>query len=274
MIVRSLVENRSIASNWQCAHGLSLYVETGMHRLLFDLGPGDSLINNSAEAGLDLADIDLVVLSHGHNDHGGGLGYFLEMNQHAPIFIRQHAFDHHYSLQPTGVQKDISLDNKLSGVHRFKIVDEILKLDEELLLFPTTLKTTKSPMKSNKNLFRMTEDGLKNDNFDHEQHLIVHIDHLDVLFSGCAHGGILNILEQAKLILGHYPHIVIGGFHLASTTGLKVIQTDIEALSKALIATNAKFYTCHCTGYDAYQLMKPLMKDQLDYFATGNLLLL
>jgi len=108
----------------------------------------------------------------------------------------------------------------------------------------------------------MTEDGLKNDNFDHEQHLIVHIDHLDVLFSGCAHGGILNILEQAKLILGHYPHIVIGGFHLASTTGLKVSQT------------NTKFYTCHCTGYDAYQLMKPLMKDQLDYFATGNLLLL
>lgn len=273
MVVKSLVENRGISSNWQCAHGLSLYVETANHRLLFDLGPGESIINNALEAGVNLAEIDTVILSHGHNDHGGGLGYFLQVNEIAPVYLRSHAFDHHYSLQASGVQKDISIDNKLSSYHRFKLIDEITEIDNELLLFPTT---TEHPnlMKSNKNLFKMTNNGLKNDDFDHEQHLLVHVDDFDVLFSGCAHGGILTILEAAKKILNHYPQIVIGGFHLASTTGLKVSPSEIDQLANNLLITGSMFYTCHCTGYEAYQMMKPIMKDQLSYFATGNVLLL
>jgi len=273
MIIRSLVDNRAIASNWQSVHGLSLYVETDKHRLLFDLGPQHALIDNANEAGIDLNTIDLVILSHGHDDHGGGLGYFLEMNNHAPIYVRRHAFDHHYSIQKNGQPREISLDSKLAIFDRFIITDDAYEIDEELLLFPTILNN-KSTLASNKNLFQMSNYGLISDDFNHEQHLIIRAKEGDVLICGCAHGGIVSILESAKMILNRYPKYVFGGFHLGSRTGLKTQVDDIIALARALLKTGTHFYTCHCTGYEGYQIMKEIMKDHLDYFATGNLLLL
>ncbi len=273
VIIRSLVDNRAISSDWQSVHGLSFYIETEKHRLLFDLGPQHTLIQNASKAGIDLNTIDLVVLSHGHDDHGGGLGYFLEMNDKAPVYVRKHAFDHHYSIQNNGQPKEVSLDTKLSVIDRFIITDDSYEIDDELLLFPTTLNHH-STLSANKNLYQMTKSGLKSDDFNHEQHLLVRTEEAEVLICGCAHGGISAIMETAKVLLGHYPKYVIGGFHLGSRTGLTTPVDDIIALAKTLMKTEAHFYTCHCTGYEGYQIMKNIMKDQLDYFATGNLLLL
>lgn len=76
MRVTVLVENHS---DGVCTarHGLSLYIETKLHRLLFDLGPDETVFENAERLGIDLAAVDTVIISHGHNDHGGALGHFL-----------------------------------------------------------------------------------------------------------------------------------------------------------------------------------------------------
>jgi 7,8-dihydropterin-6-yl-methyl-4-(beta-D-ribofuranosyl)aminobenzene 5'-phosphate synthase len=54
-------------------HGLSLYIETEGLKILFDIGPDDSFLHNVGELGIDLAGVDILVISHAHYDHGGGL---------------------------------------------------------------------------------------------------------------------------------------------------------------------------------------------------------
>ena len=82
MKITALVENTSDCG-LKAVHGLSFYIETRLHRLLFDLGPDGTLFHNAARLGIDLAAVDTVVLSHGHYDHGGALKRFLALNSSA-----------------------------------------------------------------------------------------------------------------------------------------------------------------------------------------------
>ena len=91
MKITVLTENTS-ACGLTFEHGLSLYIETNGHRLLFDTGQTALFSENAERLGVDLAAVDICVLSHGHYDHGGGLKRFIGLNDHAPIYLSHHAF--------------------------------------------------------------------------------------------------------------------------------------------------------------------------------------
>lgn len=95
MKVVTLFENRTEHGDLKAGHGLCLHIETGGRRILLDTGKDASFARNAARLGIDLAAVDLCVLSHGHNDHGGGLPAFLAANATAPIHHGKHAFDRH-----------------------------------------------------------------------------------------------------------------------------------------------------------------------------------
>lgn len=78
MKIISLVENNS-ESGLKTKHGLSLYIETDLHKILFDLGPDDTLFENAAKRNIDISKVDIVVISHGHSDHGGALKKFWDI---------------------------------------------------------------------------------------------------------------------------------------------------------------------------------------------------
>ena len=75
MKITALVENTT-NQGWRTVHGLSLYIETPGHKILFDVGPDDTLFANAERAGVDLAAVDTAIISHGHSDHGGALKKF------------------------------------------------------------------------------------------------------------------------------------------------------------------------------------------------------
>ena len=108
------------------------------------------------------------------------------------------------------------------------------------------------------------------DTFAHEQNLIIEEDGKTLLVTGCAHNGIINILELFQKIKGRMPDYVIGGFHLSSRSGGNEDSDMIDRIGKYLMATKAKFYTCHCTGIEAYERLKSVMGDNIDYLSTGS----
>lgn len=98
--VVTLLENAACREGLASAHGLSLYLETPRHRILFDMGPDGAFAENAAALGVDLKSVDLAVLSHGHYDHGGGLAAFCRCNDTARIYIRRDAFGEFLSADP------------------------------------------------------------------------------------------------------------------------------------------------------------------------------
>ena len=96
MRVTVLMENSTPSSRLAARHGLALWVEAAGKRILFDMGPDAAFLTNAEELGVDVATADAAVLSHGHADHGGGLGTYLAVTDargaHAPVFVRAHAF--------------------------------------------------------------------------------------------------------------------------------------------------------------------------------------
>ena len=81
MQITALVENTSQDKKFGTEHGLSLYIEAGFQKILFDMGQSGLFADNAKVLGISLSDVTIAVLSHGHYDHGGGLAKFLEINK-------------------------------------------------------------------------------------------------------------------------------------------------------------------------------------------------
>ncbi len=82
-----LTDNRTNDSRLQTEHGLSILLETEHHRILLDTGASDVFIRNAEQLGIDLSTVDYVFISHGHNDHAGGLKHFMEINDKAKVIV-------------------------------------------------------------------------------------------------------------------------------------------------------------------------------------------
>ncbi|WP_406545647.1 MBL fold metallo-hydrolase [Succinimonas sp.] len=119
-------------SGAETEHGLSLWIATQHHAVIFDTGASDMMIRNAARAGIDLSRADTVILSHGHYDHGGGLGYLLRHNSHARILIQKNALESFYSLHEKPVYIGLPQDLRLPP--RAELLTEDLRLDDELYL--------------------------------------------------------------------------------------------------------------------------------------------
>jgi 7,8-dihydropterin-6-yl-methyl-4-(beta-D-ribofuranosyl)aminobenzene 5'-phosphate synthase len=103
-----------------CIHGLSLYVETEKHRILFDAGPqGDLLLSNAEALGVDLGTVDIAMLSHGHYDHGNGMVAFMGLNAKAKLYVRPAALHGHFATEIDG-WRNIGVDPAL--VERYATV--------------------------------------------------------------------------------------------------------------------------------------------------------
>jgi len=91
-----------------------------------------------------------------------------------------------------------------------------------------------------------------------------------VLFAGCAHNGIVNIIDREKALTASYPTHVIGGFHLSKrTSGIREDNQIVEAIGDYLIESGAMCYTGHCTGEKAFSQLKEIMNNRIEALTTG-----
>lgn len=247
----TLMENTTACDNLRCEHGLSLYLETGDHKILFDAGQSSAFAKNAEKLGVDLREVDFAVLSHGHYDHGGGLERFLEINKTAPVYISSHAFEPHYSANGY-----IGLDLQLQGREQLRSVAEETVLAEGITLYQLDVVPADTAG------LEMEEQGQrKPDDFRHEQYLLVEEGGKRILISGCSHKGILQIMEAFR------PDILVGGFHFMKITAEETLRKAAEKL----LEYETVYYTGHCTGQTQYAYLKEIMGDQLHYLAAGTI---
>ena len=199
MKIITLMEDKAASGEFVAERGLCQYIETAKHKILFDMGPSGSFVKNAETLGVDLGEVDIAVLSHGHSDHGGGLETFCFVNHMADVFVNPEAFGDFYAVLPGQEPRYIGLSNQLWRVEN-RMVPSVpgLTLGGELTFLgdiPNTFEWTPVVPK----LQQKTDSGFVRDEFRHEQHLLVSSQGKTVLFAGCAHGGIVNIELESKI---------------------------------------------------------------------------
>jgi 7,8-dihydropterin-6-yl-methyl-4-(beta-D-ribofuranosyl)aminobenzene 5'-phosphate synthase len=278
MRITSLIENDESPEHpeLQAEFGLSLHVEHRGTKILFDTGSTGAFTKNADDLGVDLRKVDLAVLSHHHFDHGGGIEAFFERNSSAVVYLKRPGEGTPYARAFGVITRPIGIDSTLLErfADRFVFVDEITEVARDVFLIPEIISDHPWP-KGNRHLFLRSEAGWKRDRFDHE--LILAVKEYDgiVVFTGCSHNGILNMIET---VTDRFPGTpvkgVIGGFHLFS-----VLPFGLDAPGKRTIRQlgrrmldypDASYYTGHCTGERAFRILKGVMGDRLDPLATGT----
>ena len=292
MKVTVLVENVTPSDRFCSKHGLSLFIEfegaEGPKRILFDMGPDGSFMDNAKAMGVDVLSADLAVISHGHFDHGGGLKAFLEASEAAgrkvPVYVHEQAFEEHRANTPVGL-KDIGIDAALPAEYpdRFVLAGDSLKVDDDLMLFSNVESVELAP-KSNVVLLERvpSAEGEENaesegegaytpDAFAHEQTLLIQEAGKTTLVTGCSHCGIVNIMRKAEEIIGGPLHAVIAGFHLMNPSSGDVEDPEtVKAVAAFMAQRPTRYFTFHCTGLAAYSLLRDQLADRVTYLYTSS----
>ncbi len=268
MKIITLIEDTPGARPCRFEHGLCFYIETAHHKVLLDTGASDAILHNAEVLGIDLRAVDTVVISHGHYDHAGGLLAFAALNSTATVYIHKNAVGAFYHLK-NGGEKYIGMDPAIADRQAVIFTDGDLCLDSELSLF-TGVSGRRQWPQGNTTLKRRVGDAWVQDEFDHEQYLMVTEGKHRILLSGCAHNGLLNILDTYRERFGHTPTHVISGFHTVMPAYTAEDDALIESIARELSSTDTIYYTGHCTGEHAMQILQRIMGDRLVALHSGD----
>lgn len=272
MKIVSLIDNLCNTPGLQAEHGLSLYIETAHHKILADTGYSGVFADNAKKMGIDLQAVDTVFLSHGHYDHCNGILEFAKINKEAVIYLNTEAYGDYWSISDKE-KRYIGIDKSIQKLKNVILLSGNKRVDSEIFIFGNVKGDILLPITNNE-LMKKLGDKYINEDFDHEQYLVVEESGKKVLISGCAHKGIINILRTYRNLYGNDPDVVISGFHTMNSEGYSKLEIDhIKSLGEELSKyRDTQFYTCHCTGYKPFEILQDIMGEQLQYIATGDIL--
>ena len=277
MKITVLIENTEAPNRAELLyeHGLSIHIVFQGNSILFDTGASEAFSKNADVLGIDLSGVNSAVISHHHFDHGGGLSRFIELNKSANIFLNEAPDGESYFKALGFIKRHIGLDARVfdANPERFVFVDQNTEILPDVFIIPKIEITYPTP-KGNKYLYLKKGSEWHFDEFLHELILVIKEEDGLVVFSGCSHNGIPNIIDTVNKQFGDISiKAVIGGFHLI---GLPMFNTmagskrEVEDVGrKTLIYPVEKVYSGHCTGQKAYRVLKGVMGEKLDQLHTG-----
>ncbi len=208
-----LYDNYEHQKGLKTGPGFSCLIRGTEKTVLFDTGAdAEILFQNFAALKLDPKDVDLVVISHAHGDHSGGLLPFLAKKGDCQVFLPASA--------PPELVKDV--------------------------------EAAKGKVVLVKNPLSVCEGVFSTGPIQDEQALVVDTPKGLVIITGCAHPGIVEVVEKAKSLMPKEIYLVMGGFHLIDRP-----QADLELISRRLRELGVQnLGASHCTGDKAIALFK------------------
>ncbi|WP_214084091.1 MBL fold metallo-hydrolase [Methanoculleus sp.] len=252
-----LVDNATLTDRYFLAEpGLSIYLEDGGTRVLFDAGYSGILVSNALKMGIDLLRVGEIVISHGHLDHTWGLDALVRLHTEA-------IFEGRERIEPTFIaHPDAFLTRSCGGVGEIGChlsVEELFRHGKVLL--------TATPLWLTENLvflgeierrfeferapscgYIYTPDGIRDDTVADDTALACKTEEGLVVITGCSYAGICSIVEQAREVCGEDRVAdVIGGFHL-----LDAPPEQMQGILDYFAGVQpAALHPCHCTDLAA-----------------------
>lgn len=254
--------------------GLSMLVEANNVKILFDTGAGTAAMINTTRTGIDLSDIDCIVLSHGHHDHTGGLYELLKQTGPKPIVAHPKIWSRKFSCRKNTPERFIGIPYRRDAL-------EALGADFRLSVKPQFISqgittTGEVPMMTDYEaidsyLCVKERAGFKPDPLADDLSLVIDTNYGLVVILGCAHRGIINTLEQARRISGkNRIYAAVGGTHLIHATPHRLKKT-----SAALLEMDIQYLAaCHCTGFAASAFLAERFGDRFIQNHAGTQLTL
>lgn len=236
-------------------HGLSYFIEGEDHRFLFDCGAGPHPWENARHLGRSLRELDAVVLSHGHYDHGGGFRYLVEQGDGGEtLYTGKGFFEPKFSFD--GVKyTDLSAGFDRAFLDRHGIshreVTDVTELFSGVYLiggFSRKNEFEKIPAR----FVRQTKDGMQPDDFGDEICVALDLGGKIAMLVGCSHPGILNMAQHVKAVLGLPIWAVFGGTHLAEADQGRAELTVSRLREMGLEI----FGLSHCSGEKVEEILR------------------
>jgi 7,8-dihydropterin-6-yl-methyl-4-(beta-D-ribofuranosyl)aminobenzene 5'-phosphate synthase len=277
MKITVLVEDETIDGGLAAEHGLSLYIEFGGKRILFDAGTTSAFTGNADKLGVDLSAVDFAVVSHGHYDHTGGLPDFFAINDSAPVYMKREAAGEQFASRDGAGRRYIGVDRRLFGEHAGRI-RYVSGAAEPAPGCHIVAEIPAEPhwVCGDANLFVLENEQLVKDAFRHELMLALVEDGGMALITGCSHLGVVNLLRAARKTFPGLPvKAVAGGLHLFGPTPdtMNCSEEFLDEVAEEL-KTCCAVYAGHCTGRMAFGLLKERLGVRLRPLNTGNILVI
>ena len=271
-----LVENKTDNPGIMAEHGLSIYIETSEKRILFDGGATNLLVNNCEAMGIDLGNVDLAVVSHGHYDHTGGFPAFHRINPSAPIYIHRNALRVSYGTEGGSLEKGGTLDNEPCSIawsdEELKELSQQLYFTDGPVIVTENIRITGTVPAGDvftptENFYVMEQGKPVIDDMSHEQCLVIREPEGLYIFSGCSHRGVINALNAGKAMFpGERVAVLVAGMHLYSAA-----EEDRSRVIDEILRENMdRVMPVHCTGIDAICQLKSAMGSRCTVATAGD----
>ena len=265
MHLRVLMDNiewNELIGEW----GLSLLIDFGGHSILLDAGATGRFVENARAMGVNLKDVEVCVLSHGHYDHADGFERFFEENDRAKVALQRAATQRYYG-KKWCFRRYIGMDRTMlrDNAERFVWVDGAQEILPGAHLIPHSTPGLKA-IAARSNLYMRSGRRLEPDSFLHEQSLVLEENGGLVVFNSCSHAGPDNILREVRAALPDRPvRAYVGGLHLFCLR-----EGEVRALAGRVRETGmARICTGHCTGQRAFELLREELGEGVTQLCTG-----
>jgi len=253
-------------------HGLAYLIESQDHTILFDTGQHVALSHNAEKLNIDLSRIDMVVLSHGHYDHTGGLKHLLEKTAAFRLVAHPDVFTTKLRSIKKEKYKKIGIPLKKAVLENTDV--QLVLTKDTFEIAPGILTTGEIPLENDfesiePDFFVEQQGQIMPDTLADDQALILDTRKGLVVLLGCSHRGVINTLNHVLNLTGKQKiHAIIGGLHLlkASETKLKKIIDHLAGFRLEKIGVS------HCTGTKAMLALFNTFKDKVFMNTVGSVI--